>query len=253
MLFSDDVARIVGLSLLYKKFNENMHLKKRQIYLDLRLTYTVFAYHLTVISTERISKTLELTFNLLTSEMPLDRLFLVITKRKNCTLKKSGIGLIEVRRCVHVYRRADSLKLSLVPGTSPLKAKETFIESLTEFALENFTSFYNVIYEDFGIQCHTIIDCYRALYFCKCRQYDKVLDLCEGILHEPDLQSNLKEFAIANVLVLPPLDCFLMVMYNPYLDFRHCCAIYYQRMKIQSSGNSLLNAYTLVRSSFQRL
>src|SRR6218665_2936198 len=36
LLFIDDVARIVGLSLLYKKFNENMHLKKkRQIYLDL--------------------------------------------------------------------------------------------------------------------------------------------------------------------------------------------------------------------------
>ena len=69
------------------------------------------------------------------------------------------------------------------------------------------TSFYSVIRKDFGIQCNTV-DCYRALYLYKCRQYDEVLHLCERILHEPDLQSDLKEFAFANVLLLPPLDSF---------------------------------------------
>ena len=69
------------------------------------------------------------------------------------------------------------------------------------------TSFYSVIRKDFGIQCNTV-DCYRALYLYKCRQYDEVLQLCEQILHEPDLQSDFKEFAFANVLVLPPLDSF---------------------------------------------
>ena len=64
-----------------------------------------------------------------------------------------------------------------------------------------------MFHNDFGIKCNTV-DCYRALYLYKCRQYDQVLHLCERILHEPDLQSDLKEFSFANVLLLPPLDSY---------------------------------------------
>ena len=35
-----------------------------------------------------------------------------------------------------------------------------------------------------------------------------MLHLCERILNEPDLQNNLKTFAFANVLLLPPFDSF---------------------------------------------
>ena len=106
-----------------------------------------------------------------------------------------------------VYRRTDSLTETETTSVNPLIVKQTVIDILMEYALENMTSFYSVIRKDFGIQCNTV-DCYRALYLYKCRQYDEVLHLCERILHEPDLQSDLKEFAFANVLLLPPLDSF---------------------------------------------
>src|SRR6218665_2457078 len=69
------------------------------------------------------------------------------------------------------------------------------------------TSFYSAIRKDFGIRCNTI-DCYRALHFYKCRQYDKTLHLCERILKESDLQSDFKHLALTNVLVLPSLLLF---------------------------------------------
>ena len=55
LFFIDDVVRIVGFCLLCKKFGETMNFRKRQIYLDLRLTPKVFVYYLTAISTERFS------------------------------------------------------------------------------------------------------------------------------------------------------------------------------------------------------
>jgi len=73
------------------------------------------------------------------------------------------------------------------------------------YAIENMTIFYSLIRKDFGIQCNTI-DCYRALYLYKNRQYDEVLNLCERILHAPDLEKDLQEYAFANVLVLPTLN-----------------------------------------------
>src|SRR6218665_6787 len=69
------------------------------------------------------------------------------------------------------------------------------------------TSFYNVICKEFGILCNTA-DCYRALYLNNCRKHDELLHLCEQILNEPDLTSELKKFSFANILVIPPLDSF---------------------------------------------
>ena len=51
-------------------------------------------------------------------------------------------------------------------------------------------------------------DCYRALNLYNCRKYDEVLHQCERIMKEPDLRSELKKLAFANVLVIPPLDSF---------------------------------------------
>ena len=73
--------------------------------------------------------------------------------------------------------------------------------------METMKSFYRVIRRDFGVECNTV-DCYRALYLYKCRHYVEVLQLCERILNEPDLQSDIKIFSFANVSMIPPLDSF---------------------------------------------
>jgi len=87
---------------------------------------------------------------------------------------------------------------------SPSIIKAILIKVLNECALETMTSFYSAIRKDFGIRCNTI-DCYPALHFYNCRQYDKVLRLCARILKESDLQSDFKHLALTNVLVLPSL------------------------------------------------
>src|SRR6218665_361310 len=68
-------------------------------------------------------------------------------------------------------------------------------------------SFYDSIGRDFDIHCSTV-DCYRAAYLYNCRKYPEVLHLCDKIIKEMDLQSGLKELAIANVMLVPPLDIF---------------------------------------------
>ena len=55
--------------------------------------------------------------------------------------------------------------------------------------------------------CNTV-DCYRAAYLYNCLNYPEVLHLCERILEEPDLRSDLKELVFANVIVMPPLDTY---------------------------------------------
>src|SRR6218665_3346347 len=82
LFFIDDVLRIVGFCLLSRKFSGHVHSNKSQIYLDLRLTPELFAYYLTLTSTERMSKQLKLNFNLSTASFPLDQLFAVSIKRK---------------------------------------------------------------------------------------------------------------------------------------------------------------------------
>src|SRR6218665_2597440 len=88
--------------------------------------------------------------------------------------------------------------------------ENTVINFLMEYALENMISFYDVIRRDFGIQCN-VTDCYRALHLYRCRKYDEVMQLCEAILHEPELQCGLKEMTLMNVLLLPPFDSFFDV------------------------------------------
>ena len=205
LLFIDDVARIVGLCVLHKKITNNLHYIDRRLYLDLRLSPEVFAHYLTVLSAERISKHLDFYHDLPDSAFPMDEYLKALIKPKCIASMKSDTHFNATRQIV--YRRTDSLTETEADNMNPLMVKETVIDVLMEYALENMTSFYNVIRKDFGIQCNTV-DCYRALYLYKCRQYDEVLHLCERILHEPDLQSDLKEFAFANVLLLPPLDSF---------------------------------------------
>src|SRR5688572_33262498 len=68
----------------------------------------------------------------------------------------------------HPYRRIEPLTESKATNVNPRLLKETTINALTEYALENMTSFYSVIRKDFSIQCNTT-DCYRPLHLYKCR------------------------------------------------------------------------------------
>ena|SRR6218665_414510 len=75
------------------------------------------------------------------------------------------------------------------------------------------TSFYDIIDRDFGIHYSTV-DCYRASYLYTCRKYPEVVQLCEKNFREPDSQKDFKELAIANVMLVPPLDIF----FNRYIQ-----------------------------------
>ena len=199
LFFIDDVARIVGLYLL--SIIEHVRFNKRQIYLDLRLAPKLFAYYLTIISTERMSKQLELNFELPTPSFPLDYFIAVSAKRKFSTPMQSCTSLKVVRQCV--YRRTVSEAANATSGEHHFPIEEKMVDALFEYALEKLISFYGVI----CIKCDTV-SCYRALYLYKCRQYCAVLHLCEVILHQPDLQNDLKQYAYSNVQLLPPFDTF---------------------------------------------
>src|SRR6218665_3765881 len=95
----------------------------------------------------------------------------------------------------------------LLPKGSSQPNKNRAIKLLMEYSLETMSSFYSAICNDFHIRC-TTIDCYRAAYLYKSRNYREVLHSCEKIIAEPDLHIDLKELAFANAMILPPLDSF---------------------------------------------
>src|SRR5688572_21397054 len=127
-----------------------------------------------------------------------------------------------------------------------MDVKETVIGVLMECALENMTSFYTVIRNDFGIQCNTH-DCYRALYLYKSRQYDEMLHLCERILQQPELQRDLMKFSFANILVLPPLDSFFDGDVQSLLGFH--TLFYYLSYLNDDMGKDML----ITESTFDQL
>ena len=108
LLFIDDVARIVGLCVLHKKITDNnLHYINRRIYLDLRLSPEVFAYYLTVLSADRISKHLDLHHELPDSAFPMDEYLKALLKPKCIVSMKSNSHFNTARQIV--YRRPDSL------------------------------------------------------------------------------------------------------------------------------------------------
>src|SRR6218665_420927 len=206
LLFIDDVARIVGLCVLHKKITDiNLHWIGKRLYLDLRLSPKVFAHYLTVLSCKRGSKHLYVGSYLNDSTFPMDNNVKALIKPNFIAKMKLGAKRIDARQIV--YRRIDFSTESKAATTNLSIVKETVIDLLMEIALENMTSFYSVILKDFGIRCNTV-DCYHALYFYKCLLYDEVLHLCEIILNEPDLHSDLEGISFANVSVIPPLNSF---------------------------------------------
>jgi len=196
LLFIDDVARIVGLCLLYKKiiYNDLDYIGRRH-YLDLRLSPYVFAHYLIVLATGGISKHSLLQHELPSAEFPMDE-YLKALLRPNCTLSYAP------------KQNNDRIKDSPTGlSRTSNSVKETVVGLLFEYALENMASFYKVIYRDFGLHGN-IVECYRALYLYKCRKYDEVQQLCQRVLHEPDLKNEAKGLTLANILMLPPVDAF---------------------------------------------
>src|SRR6218665_3265838 len=206
LLYIDDVARVVGLCVLQKRITEsNLHYIERQLCLDLRLSPKVFVRYLSVISTKRMPKQSGFYNNLHDSIFPMD-INLMASRKVACMFPVwSGRHGIAARQIV--YCRHDSITETEASSVHSMIVKQRVLDVLMEYASDNMTSFYNVIRKDFGVSCNTA-DCYRALCLYKCCEYDKVLHLCERILMEPDLKSEFKELAFANVLVIPPLDSF---------------------------------------------
>src|SRR6218665_718591 len=163
----------------------------------------MLAHYFTVISAERMSKQLELNSNLPNPSFLLDELFATSTKRRTtfCTPRQSSTSLILARQCV--YCRTDPLITNETFLVNYFQTEERIIDALLEYALEMLASFYSAICIKWDTAC-----CYRASYLYNRRQYDEVLHLCEVILHNPDLQNDLKQYAYTNVLLFPPLDAF---------------------------------------------
>ena len=182
--------------------DNNLNCIGRRLYLDLRLSPEVFAHCLGLLSSERLSTHSIFGRDLPDSSFPMDNNMKALIRPKCTAQIKSGTQGNAERQIV--YQRIVD-----VPDTEARATivKETLIDLLTGIDLENMTSFYGMILRDFDMQCN-IVDCYRALYFYKCRQYGEALQLCERILNESDLQNDLNRFSFANVSVIPPLDSF---------------------------------------------
>src|SRR6218665_2070828 len=234
LFFIDDVVRIVGFYLLCKKFRENDRFTtRRQVSHDLRLTPKVFAYYLAVILVEKLYTQVDLIPYSPTSVFPLDEFLFAVVRRRYHTLMKSSIclqhdpcpraesvaanfayfiNLLKIASTMIDFNAAEQCVYSrevLPTGDMSLTLtsvimEEILIDVLMKYALEHIKLFYRAICRDFGIQCNTI-DCYLALYLYKLRQYDETLHLCERIMKEPDPQSDFKNLALTNVLVIPSL------------------------------------------------
>ena len=58
------------------------------------------------------------------------------------------------------YRKPDSLTETEASSLNPTIVKERVLDALMDYAVENMTTFYNLIRKDFGINCNTV-DCYQ--------------------------------------------------------------------------------------------
>ena len=64
LFYIDDVVRIIGFYLLFRRIQDNFQYNRRRYLLDLRLTPEVFAHHLIILSNERRNKAIRLNYDL---------------------------------------------------------------------------------------------------------------------------------------------------------------------------------------------
>src|SRR6218665_677229 len=238
LLFIDDVTKIVGLTVLQRKFTEyNLSYTDGLLYLDLRLSPDVFAEYLLVLSAEKMSKKSDYYHELPDSSFPMDVNLTSFIKPMKSRYRYNAARQI-------VFRRPDSLRETQASNVNPTIVKERVLDALMEYAVENLTSFYTAIRKDVGVNCNTA-DCYRALSLYRCRKYDQVLHLCERILNECELQSDLKEFSFANVFLLPPLDSFFDSDVQSLLGFH---TLFYYSSPV---NDDMAKVETSVESTFE--
>src|SRR6218665_3493121 len=140
LLFIDDIARIVGLCVLQIKITEgNLHYINRRLYLDLRLSPEVFAYYLTVLYSDGMYNQLKCCHNL-----PMD-------VNLTTLIKPTKLVCHYIASKQLVYRRPDSVTEIETSCENLTIVKNRILDPLMEYALENTTSFYNMIRTDFGI------------------------------------------------------------------------------------------------------
>ena len=111
LLFSDDIARIVGLCVLNKKIILKPIFSRayinRRLYLDLRLSPDVFVHYLTVLSAQRTSTHANFNQDLPDSLFLMDEYLKTVMKSKCIASTKSDACLNDGRQIA--YRRRDSL------------------------------------------------------------------------------------------------------------------------------------------------
>ena len=203
LLHIEDISIIIGFYLIFIKTKDaSLQYTRRRFFLDLRLAPEVFAHYLMISSIERTSGVFVKSDILQKPKFLLDAILMSVTNRKMSQKSK------KTKNIVCVYGRNYLMQTnSDAPIEMSLPNKGYLMHLLQNYALGHMTSFYNAISKDFEVDCSTA-DCYRAAYLYQCREYPEVLHLCEQILNGPDLRSDLKELAFANVLILPPLDSF---------------------------------------------
>src|SRR6218665_1892739 len=215
--YIEDIAVIIGFYLIYRKtMDASLHYTKRQFFLDLRLTPQVFVHYLAILAKERADWDFQHNNELLCEipAFPLDTILMTIANRKSIQKAKKRTSV----SCV--YQRTDPmLKLEDRIEVSFLNECD-IARLLMEYCVVKMTSFYDPIRRDFDIDCSGTVDCYRAAYLYQRRKYPEVLHLCERILNEPDLKTDLKELAFANVIILPPLDSLFDREIQNLLGFR---------------------------------
>ena len=247
LLFIDDVARIFGLCLLNKKINDiNLNYIGRRLYLDLRLSPNVFAYYLNASSAERISNRFNFYDDLPESGFPMDDYLNYLLKQKYHVSMRSVRPTHFKAAQQIIYHRVDSLTETRTANMNPLMVRKAVIDFLLEIAFENVVLFYDILCKDFTIKCNTA-DCYRALYLYKCRQYKELLNLCERILQEPDLGSDLNNFSFAKVLTAPPLDCLFDLDIQSLLGFHK---LYYHLSPLNVDVHKARDAYSKFKEGF---
>src|SRR6218665_3325443 len=202
LLYIENISNIVGFYLIFIKIKAALYYTRRQFFLDLRLAPEVFAQYLRMLAIERIGGVVEPFSISPNPKYPLDAILTAITNHICAQISERRKNVL----CVYKRNKGtDVIDTFKNKYQSYSFNEEHFIHLLVECSLENMTSFYNAICQDFDIHCSTV-DCYRAAYLHRCGKYREVLALCERILNEPCLRSDLKELAFANVMVLPPLD-----------------------------------------------
>ena len=241
LFYIDDVVRSIGFYLLLRRVRDNFQYRGHCL-LELRITPQVFSHYLITLSMKRGNiMSNRLKYDLKAPIFPLDQILMAAACRMTSVKSKK-----KAERVLLVYQRTDPIRPNQPEAINKdfVPSEEDIMQLLIEYSLEHMTSFYSVVSKDFDIHCNST-NGYRAAYLYTCRKYPEVLQLCERILEEPDVEGNSRNLAFANVMVLPPLDSYFDSDIRGLLGFHtlFCCL---SPLNEAPRGNSN-NCYSMVQ------